>query len=167
MMEAAKQANHTICNIDVLKCFNGLPDEAKRYNRSLQLIFRHYHKQAAIAARQIAFMRVAAGLLVVIALLFGAYVVHKDGTNPGEILSTFWCCVTASKGFDEVLTQILVLEKGRASAATLKYLINPVRKSKRTVQRHKYQVPSLLHGNIEFQNVSCFEIASEYSDHYR
>lgn len=153
MANAAKQVSHATSNVTLLKCYNGLPKETLRYQHILRLVLQHYRKQALKAARQIAFMRLAALALVAIALSFGTYLVHESGADTGAILSTFWCCGTASRGFSEILAQSLVLEKGCASAMALKNLINLVRRGKRLARESNGCIPQNLVGDIDFQNV--------------
>lgn len=153
MANAAKQVANATNNVTLLKCLNGLPKEIRRYELTLQSILQHYRRQAKKAARQIAFMRLAGIALVVIALSFGTYLIHDAGANPGTVLSTFWCCGTASRGFNEILAQSMVLEKGRASAQALKSLICFVQSGKKLGQESHTCTPQTLVGNIDFQNV--------------
>lgn len=150
---AANQATHITNNVTLLKCYNGLSKEIQRYEHTLHLVLGHYHKQVLKAASQIAFMRMAAIGLIVIALSFGSYLVHQAGANAGTVLSTFWCCGTASKGFSDILAQSLVLEKGRASALALKSLIRLVDKGRTlSLENHVY-TPETLLGQIDFHDV--------------
>lgn len=154
MSNAAKQASHATTNVTILKCYNGIPREVNNYKMILLAVSQHYRRQAQTAAKQIAFMRVAATAVVVIALSYGGSLIHNANANPGEILSTFWCCGTASKGFNELLSQMPVLEKGRASATVLRNLINRVRKGKKLARQCNGHTPRTLRGNIDFRNVS-------------
>lgn len=154
MANAAKQASHVTTNITILKCYNGIPKEANHYNQILLAVSQHYRRQAWIAAKQIAFMRVAASAVIVIALTYGAYLIHNVGANPGEILSTFWCCGTATRGFNDILSQMLVLEKGRASVISLNDLIRRVKKGKKLARPCSGRTPRTLRGDIDFRNVS-------------
>lgn len=157
MTNAAKQATHATSNVTLLRCYNGLPKEIQHYEQILQLVSQHYDRQVVKAARQIAFMRLAAVALVVIALSFGSYLVHESGADTGAILSTFWCCGTASKGFSDILAQSLVLEKGRASALALKSLMGLVGKGKRLAQESDKRMPHTLVGNVNLRNVgTCY-----------
>ena len=153
MTNAAKQASHATANVTILKCYNGVPKEVSYYVQILLAVSQHYRRQAQIAAKQIAFMRVAASAAVVIALSYGAYLIHNAGANPGEILSTFWCCGTASRGFNDVLSQMLVLEKGRASAIALRNLLHRVRRGKKLARQYNGQTPRTVRGEIDFRDV--------------
>lgn len=154
MTNATKQASHMTTNITILKCYNGTQKEVSYYRQILLAVKQHYRRQAWTAAKQIAFMRVAASAVVVIALSYGASLIHDAGANPGEILSTFWCCGTASRGFNDILSQMLVLEKGRASVVALSNLICRVKKGKKLVRQRNGRTPRSLRGDIEFRNVS-------------
>lgn len=154
MTNAAKQASHATTNVTILKCYNGVRSEVANYKQILLAVKQHYHRQAWIAARQIAFMRVAASAVVVIALSYGADLIHNAGANPGEILSTFWCCGTATRGFNDILSQMLVLEKGRVSVVALSNLIHRVKKGKKLTRQCNGRTPQTLRGDINFRNVS-------------
>lgn len=153
MTNAAKQARHLTSNVTLLKCYNGLPKEIHLYKQILQAVFQHYRRQVLKAARQIAFMRLAAIAIVVIALSFGAYLIHETGVDSGAILSTFWCCGTASRGFSDILAQSPVLEKGRASALALKSLMQPVGKGTTLAPEYKTCTPQTLVGDVDLQTV--------------
>ncbi|KAK5090510.1 ATP-dependent permease [Lithohypha guttulata] len=103
---ATQQVNHAIKNVVLVKCHNTESSEVQHYVHILDSSDRHLRRQTYIAALQTGFMRIAAALVMVLALGFGTYLVHKGGASPGEILTTFWSAVSASTSFNELLPQI-------------------------------------------------------------
>lgn len=152
---ATKQVNHAIKNVVLVKCHNTESTEVQHYVHILDSSDRHFRRQTYIAALQTGFMRIAAALVMILALGFGTYLVHKGGAGPGEILTTFWSAVSASTSFNELLPQMLVLEKGRAAGAALKHLLRQVEKGEAHDDGVKGRTPASMEGDIEFKNVNA------------
>jgi len=153
LTRATKQAQNSISNVTVLKCHNTQASEARAYSENLKTVSQHFRKQARIVATQTGFMRFVAAGLPVLALFFGNHLIHKSGVSPGTVLTTFWCCVTASKSFSDILTQILVLEKGRAALVALRGLLQQVGRGKKLSDRHYGYTLFNLEGDVEFRKV--------------
>lgn len=153
LTSATKQAGNAISNLTVVRCHNTQGSEANTYAQILESLSSHFRTQARIVATQTGFMRFAATGLLVLALFFGDHLIHNAHASPGAVLTTFWCCVTVVKSFNEILTQILVLEKGRAAAMALRDLLRQVDRGNSLSDRSYAQTLSSLEGDIEFKNV--------------
>ncbi|KAK5943351.1 ATP-dependent permease [Knufia obscura] len=153
LTSATKQASNAISNLTVLKCHNTQASEARTYAHILRAVCQQSRKQVRIVATQLGFMRFAATGLLVLALFFGDHLIHNVNASVGAVLTTFWCCTTASKSFNEILTHILVLEKGRAAAVALQDLLEKVGQGKRLSDRFHGYTPPNLEGDIVFRNV--------------
>lgn len=153
---ATKHVVHALSHISVLKCHNTQAAEAKNYAAILRSLTFHFHRQTRIVATQNGFMRLTGTAVLTIALYFGDHLIHNANTSTGEVTTTFWCCVTATSSFNDILTQILVLEKGRAAALALRLLLRRVRRGKASTERVQGLTPLSLEGDIEFRAVSAF-----------
>ena len=153
LTSATKQAGSAIGNLIMLKCHNTEAREARTYAHILEAISQRFRTQARIVSTQTGFMRFSAASLLVLALFFGDHLIHNANASPGSVLTAFWCCVTASKGFSDILTQLLVLEKGKAAAMALSGLLQQVDRGKKLLERSHYQTLSNLEGDIEFRKV--------------
>ena len=151
---STKQAMHSIDNIVTLKCYNTQHAELTRYIQFLEASNCYFRKQAKKIASQTALTRSFAACMIVVALTFGTYLVHETNADAGAILTTFWSCVTASRGFSEVLTQLMVLEKGRAAAVVLINLVGKVNSGSRLSENRHTITPATLEGDIEMRNIT-------------
>lgn len=152
LTSATKQAGNAIANLTILKCHN-TQTSPSTYGEILSTVSRRFRAQSRIVAIQTGFMRFVATSLLVLALFFGDHLIHNADASPGTVLAAFWCCVTPSKGFNEILTQILVLEKGRAAAEALCGLLQQVDRGNKLSDDFRSQTLSNLEGDIELRQV--------------
>jgi len=164
LTSATKQAGNAITHLTIVKCHNTQASEASTYTEILSTVSRYFRTQAHIVATQTGFMRFAATGLLALALFFGDHLIHNADASPGTILTTFWCCVTASKGFNEILTQILVLEKGRVAAEALCDSLQQVDRGNKLSDDFHCQALSNLEGDIEFRQVRPCAVALAFSN---
>lgn len=150
---ATKQLLHSIQNIVLLKCHNTQNDEVERYMRSIESADNHFRRQTRISVSETAFLRAATAIILVISLGFGTYLVHEDHAKSGDIMTTFWSASQGAIGVNAILTQLLVLEKGRAAAAALRLLLLEVEQGALLLEDYKGRAPFRLDGDIEFIDV--------------
>lgn len=56
---------------------------------------------------------------------FGAYLVRQGKNAPGDVMSVFWACLIATSNLQMTVPLLVVLAKGKASAADLASIISP------------------------------------------
>ena len=75
-----------------------------------------------------------------------------DGKSPGQIMTTFWATLMATNGFMQLLPQMIVLQKGKAAAATLRAVISNPKYSQESAIGGSQ--PQKCAGDIQLQKVS-------------
>ncbi|KAI6096138.1 P-loop containing nucleoside triphosphate hydrolase protein [Pisolithus sp. B1] len=56
---------------------------------------------------------------------FGAYLVRQGKNTPGDVMSVFWACLIATSNLQMTVPLLVVLAKGKASAADLASILSP------------------------------------------
>lgn len=157
LTQASKLANNAISAIDIVKCFNGQDFEIWQYAKIIRKAARYYLIQAQANALQIGFIRLVTLSMFVQGFWYGSHLVATGAKNPGQVLTTFWACLMATQAIEQILPQMIVLEKGRAAGATLKSLLAQMEKDCRDVKMIGRITPEYCDGDIEVRNVSLLK----------
>ncbi|KAL8819688.1 MAG: hypothetical protein Q9223_001935 [Gallowayella weberi] len=150
---AAKLANNALQAIDVVKCFNGQDFETWQYAKAVNRAAKKYLIQAKANALQIGFVRFITLSTFVQGFWYGSHLVITGKKNPGQVLTAFWSCLSALQAAEQILPQVLVLEKGRAAGATLKAVLTQMGKRRRA-EANGDLTPEFCEGDIEVRNIS-------------
>ena len=151
---ASKFVNNAFQAIDTIKCFNGQDYEIWQYSRAIKKAGTKYLRQAAANALQIGFTRFVTQSMFVQGFWYGSYLVMKGKKDPGQVLTAFWSCLMALQAVEQILPQMIVLEKGRAAGATLEAILTQMGKRQRVIMTGNLK-PRFCEGDIEVRNVSC------------
>lgn len=150
---ASKFANNAFQAIDVVKCFNGQDFETWQYAKAIKRAAKKYLIQAKANALQIGFVRFITLSMFVQGFWYGSHIVITGKKEPGQVLTAFWSCLSALQAVEQILPQILVLEKGRAAGATLQAVLTQMDKRHRVIVSGQL-TPEFCEGDIEVRNVS-------------
>ncbi|KAL8826729.1 MAG: hypothetical protein Q9170_007293 [Blastenia crenularia] len=150
---ASKLANNALHVIDTTKCFNGQDFETWQYAKAIKKAATKYLSQAMANALQIGLTRFTTQSMFVQGFWYGSYLVSKGKKDPGQILTAFWACLMALQAVEQILPQMIVLEKGRAAGATLATILTQMGKSRRVITTGNLK-PKFCEGDIEVRNVS-------------
>ncbi|KAL8851121.1 MAG: hypothetical protein Q9221_003924 [Calogaya cf. arnoldii] len=150
---ASKFANNALQAIDVVKVFNGQDFETWQYAKAINRAAKKYLIQAKANALQIGFVRFITLSMFVQGFWYGSHIVITGKKDPGQVLTAFWSCLSALQAVEQILPQILVLEKGRAAGATLQAILTQMDKRHRVIVSGQL-APEFCEGDIEVRNVS-------------
>ncbi|KAL8800033.1 MAG: hypothetical protein Q9182_005474 [Xanthomendoza sp. 2 TL-2023] len=150
---AAKLASNALQAIDVVKCFNGQDFETWQYAKAVNRAAKKYLIQAKANALQIGFVRFITLSMFVQGFWYGSHIVITGKKQPGQVLTAFWSCLSALQAAEQILPQILVLEKGRAAGATLKAVLTQMGKRRRAKATGDL-TPEFCEGDIKVRNIS-------------
>lgn len=153
LTKASRMANNAISAIETVKSFNGQDLENWQYAKSVKNAARHYLVQAQANALQIGFVRLITLGMFVQGFWYGSHLVNTGQKNPGEILTAFWACLMATQAVEQILPQVIVLERGRAAGATLKAIMIQMERGRKIVSMNGRTAPSYCDGDIEIRNV--------------
>lgn len=151
---ASKLLNNALSAIDTVKCFNGQDFEIRQYARAIARAAKYYLKQARSNALQIGFVRIMTLGMFVQGFWYGSSLVGSGKTSAGDVLTTFWACLMATQAIEQILPQMIVLEKGRAAGAALKGVLEQMHKGRRVVKMRGKETPTFCEGDIEIRYVS-------------
>ena len=151
---ASKIAANAINNIDTIKCYNGQDVEVWHYAKATKKAAIFYLSQAKANAIQISFVRFIVLSMFVQGFWYGAHLVNIGKRTPGDILTAFWACLMATQTVEQILPQFLVLERGRAAAATLLTTLDRMQSGKMVTRIMGGHVPESCEGDIEVKDVT-------------
>lgn len=154
LTQASKLANNSISSIDTVKCFNGQDFEMWQYAQAIRKAATFYLVQARASAFQIGFVRFVTSIMFVQGFWYGSHLISTGKKNPGQVLTAFWACLMATQTVEQILPQMLVLEKGRASAATLQAMLTQMESGRKIARMTGRTAPKYCEGDIEVRNVS-------------
>ncbi|KAJ5675472.1 hypothetical protein N7462_008369 [Penicillium macrosclerotiorum] len=154
LTQASKIANNAITFIDTVKCLNGQKLESRSFSSRIEESAAYYLRQAVLNSLQIAFIRWMMFAMFVQGFWYGGSLAREGKLSSGEILRTFWACLTAAQSIEQVLPQMIVLEKGKVASVGLKlaFMEHVSTAFKDEMNGTKY--PQHCEGDIEFNNVS-------------
>ncbi|KAL8999973.1 MAG: hypothetical protein Q9188_005772 [Gyalolechia gomerana] len=150
---ASKLANNALQAIDTVKCFNGQDFETWQYAKAIRKAAAKYLSQAMANSLQIGFTRFVTQSMFVQGFWYGSHLVIKGKKDPGQILTAFWSCLMALQAVEQILPQMIVLEKGRAAGATLAAILTQMGRRRRVIKAGSLK-PRFCEGDIEVRNVS-------------
>ena len=154
LTQASKLANNAITAIDTVKSFNGQDFELWQYLEATKKAALCYLVQARANAFQIGLVRVTLLGMFVQGFWYGNHLVDIGSRTPGEVLTAFWACLMATQTMEQLLPQMIVLEKGRVAAATLKAVLIKVDKGRKIKQMMGRKTPRYCDGDIQVKRVS-------------
>ena len=163
LAEAAKHAITGFTAIETVKSHNAQENELRKYGRPLQEAAKQYIVQARANSLQIGSVRFLMLSVFVQGFWYGSHLVSDGKKTSGQILTTFWACLMACQTFEQILPQMIILEKGRAAAATIRAVIAKIDQVETVAVDRSAKTPSFVDGQIEVRNVSCQFISSSHS----
>jgi len=154
LLAAAKIAKNALTAIDTVKCYNAQDFEAWQYADIVKKAAVQYLSQARANALQIGFVRLMTLSLFVQGFWYGSYLVTNGKRTSGQVLTAFWGCLMATQTFEQILPQIIVLEKGRSAGATLATILARMSQGDRIAQTTATRIsPRYCDGDVQFHDV--------------
>ncbi|KAJ8188268.1 hypothetical protein LV164_004772 [Aspergillus fumigatus] len=146
---ASKVANNATSLIDTVKCLNGQVLELRDFSLKINSAAAQYLKQAHLNSLQIAVIRFMMFGMFIQGFWYGTALTTSGKLTAGEVLRTFWACLTAAQSIELALPQVIVMEKGKVAAIMLKDLLNDRRVKKRPEELEGASYPRYCEGDIE------------------
>ncbi|GFF98744.1 ABC a-pheromone efflux pump AtrD [Aspergillus lentulus] len=154
LTRASKVANNATSLIDTVKCLNGQAFELRDFALKINSAAGQYLKQAHLNSLQIAVIRFMMFGMFIQGFWYGTALTRSGKLTAGEVLRTFWACLTAAQSIELVLPQVIVMEKGKVAAVMLKDLLNGRRVKKHTGELKGVSHPRYCDGDIEVCDLS-------------
>lgn len=82
---------------------------------------------------------------------YGSSLVASGYLSSGEVLRTFWACLVAVQSIEQILPQVIILEKGKSAGSFLKAILGGSAWDKQSTET---LLPRHCKGSIEIKNVS-------------
>ena len=154
LLNATKLATTAISKIETVKCLNGQNHEIWQYTVAIKIAAKNFLVQARANALQFGLLRLLTLGMFVQGFWYGSSLVRKGSKSTGNIVTAFMAALIAAQSIEQMLPQLLVLEKGRAAGATLKATQRQIERGQRIGRLHGTKQLPNLQGAIELQNVS-------------
>lgn len=153
LTQASKVASNAINSIDAVKCLNGQRIELRSFSSRLEKSAIHYLRQARLNSLQISFVRWMMFGMFVQGFWYGSSLARAGKITSGEVLRTFWACLTAAQSIEQVLPQMIVLEKGKVASVMLKSIMSHKNQDRVVSEIKGTLYPEHCEGDIEVNNV--------------
>lgn len=150
---AAKGSSSAIAAIETVKCFNGEDGEIRQYSIEIHKAAQNYSWQAHFSAIQIGIIRLVTLGMFVQGFWYGSTLIGPGKTKPGDVLTTFWAALMATQAIEQILPQMIVLEKGRAAGATLQAVRLRVERGRRIMEMAGSLSPAQCKGDVNLRRV--------------
>lgn len=154
LTKASKLANGAISSIDSVKHFIAEEPELRQYVSAVHKAARWYIKEAFACASEIGCIHLLTFSMFVQGFWYGGHLVSNGELNAGQVLTTFWACLQSTQSIEEIIPQLMILEKGRAAAGFLKDLLKGIRKCRIVRRKSGRKSPRYCEGDITFKDVS-------------
>lgn len=153
LTQASKIANNAISSVDTVKCLNGQALESRNFSSRIEQSAIHYLRQARLNSLQIAFIRWMMFGMFVQGFWYGSSLARNGKLTSGEVLRTFWACLTAAQSIEQVLPQMIVMEKGKVASIALKALMRTRTEHGAVSEMKQTQYPEHCEGDVEVKRV--------------
>ncbi|GAB1217803.1 hypothetical protein ATERTT37_007044 [Aspergillus terreus] len=160
LSKASKVVNSTTSAIDAVKCLNGQAIEAQNFASKTERAASQYLRHARLNAFQISVVRLMMFGMFVQGFWYGSALARSRQLSSGEVLRTFWACLSAAQSIELVLPQVILLEKGKLAASSLSNILTLDPENKATGEMKGVAYPRYCEGDIEVSNLS-FAYASQ------
>ncbi|KAL3466068.1 P-loop containing nucleoside triphosphate hydrolase protein [Aspergillus heterothallicus] len=151
---ASKVVNNAVVSIDTVKCLNGQDIELEKFSSGVDKGASHFLRQARFNALQISAMRFMMFAMFVQGFWYGSSLVHSGKLSAGEVLRTFWACSTAAQSLESLMPHLVILEKGKVAATTLRRTLHDGDRVLPVVEMQGAQYPELCDGDLEVASMS-------------
>lgn len=159
LTQASKVANNAISFIDTVKCLNGQARESRNFSSRIEQSAIHYLKQARLNSLQLAFIRWMMFGMFVQGFWYGSSLARGGKLTSGEVLRTFWACLTAAQSIEMVLPQMIFIEKGKVASVALKTLMRTRAGQGVVSEMKETRYPQHCEGDVEVKSVGSSGIA--------
>ncbi|KAJ6104580.1 ABC transporter integral membrane type 1 [Penicillium sp. IBT 18751x] len=154
LTHASKIASNAISSIESVKCLNGQAFEHRSFSSRIEHSAVHYLRQCRLNSLQLAFIRWMMFGMFVQGFWYGSSLARNGILSSGEVLRTFWACLTAAQSIEMILPQMIVMEKGKIASKDLKSLLQYYSKQNVKSEIKDTLYPLHCEGGIEVNNVS-------------
>ncbi|KAJ5681901.1 ABC transporter integral membrane type 1 [Penicillium maclennaniae] len=154
LTHASKIASNAISSIESVKCLNGQAFEHRSFSRWIEQSAVHYLRQCRLNSLQLAFIRWMMFGMFVQGFWYGSSLARNGTLSSGEVLRTFWACLTAAQSIEMILPQMIVMEKGKVASKGLKSLLQYYSEQNVKSEIKDTLYPLHCEGDIEVNNVS-------------
>ncbi|PGH04541.1 hypothetical protein AJ79_07067 [Helicocarpus griseus UAMH5409] len=154
LTRASKLVSNCLTNIDAIKYFNGQKFEAQQYSTKIISASRWYRNENFAQALEISCVRLIIFGMFVQGFWYGNYLVRAGSLTLAGVVTAFWACLQATQAIEDILPHVIVLEKGRASASTLRELVEKAKAHKPVADTPETLAPQFCEGDIQMKNVT-------------
>lgn len=153
LTKAAKLASSAISSIVTVKHCNGEDAELQQYSNTISEAAKWSLKENIVCAIEIGSLHFLTLSMFVQGFWFGGYLVSRGELDPGQVLTTFWASFQATQAIENIIPEMMSLEKGRVAASFLKNTLNHAVMCRNVQNEQGKTYPLYCEGDIRFKNV--------------
>ena len=151
---SAAITKRAVSAIQIVKCYDGKKFEIQQYTQSLRRASQYFIQQARVSALQIGFVRFISLAIFVQGFWYGSSVVASGSLTAGDILTVFWACLISIYALQEILLQLIILEKGKVATEKLRKISPEPIAGQKLKRKALSNTKSFLDGDVRLSNVS-------------
>lgn len=152
----SKTAAGAISAIETVNAFNGQPCELSTFAKAIHRAGKAYKSLTSLNTLQLGIVRALALGMFVQGFWYGNKLVRssKNDLTAADIMTTFWSCLMMTQMLDLAISQMILLEKGRAAGAGLRSRLQVIRTRDAGCRGISGYTPSQCNGGIEVKHAS-------------
>jgi ATP-binding cassette subfamily B (MDR/TAP) protein 1 len=154
LQQALKYITNAIQSIETVKCFNGQSHELRMFTTSTSIAANLYKRVANLRSIQIGLIQFFTLTVFVQGFAYGSHLIRSGSLDVNGVITTFWAALLAIGGITGFLPQFIVMQKGKASGARLRSLMEQMSKIDGMRELQGEYKPSRCPGDLEFRQVS-------------
>lgn len=153
LTKAAKLASGAISSIVTVKHCNGEDAELRQYTSTICEATKWYLKESLVCAIEIGSLHFLTFSMFIQGFWFGGYLVSRGELDAGQVLTTFWASFQATQAIENIMPEVMNLEKGRVAANFLSNTLAHARRCRDVQNEQGTTCPVYCDGDIRFKNV--------------
>ncbi|EED16479.1 ABC a-pheromone efflux pump AtrD [Talaromyces stipitatus ATCC 10500] len=153
LSEASKITYDAFKSIDVVKCLNGQASTYTQMMARIRAAARLYMRLAILSSVQAAFPRFMSSAMFVQGFWYGSVLVRSGRLEPGDVLTTFWACMTVTQSMGQLVQHSATLERGKIAGETLHQYIRAEVTNDSTLKIQRDRYPNLHTEDIVLKDV--------------
>ena len=121
--KASGQVERTVNSIPTIKAFNAVPEELSRFREILHQSGGAYMRYCVCWASRLGLTSTLMLAMFVQGFWYGSHLVQKGSITPGAVMTVFWAALMASTQFQQLMTGLTVIEKGKVALSNIEKVL--------------------------------------------
>ncbi len=123
LAEAATDIERTTNMIGTVKAFNAQRIEIDRFNTAVQRAKKSMTTQSLVWGISNGLSNFVLMAMFVLGFWYGGKLIRAGKANVADVMTVFWACLLASSNLEQLIPQLVYIQKGKTSMASLMTIV--------------------------------------------